>query len=697
MSVFVIVSAGVLSMLSQIVFIRRFLSVFSGNELDIGITLSIWFVTVGAGSLLGSRIHRRDLLAWSFVALGLLLQPSLGALSFVRPLSARAFGEVLPLSVTVGGTLAILFPVCLVIGAQFPLALQHFGGSASRLYGLEGFGAFIGGLLFTFALSGRVDSLTLVSFLASFSMLVAVVLFRLPIVAWPVILVPLALLRVPAWIGEVGPEGVRVVATAESRYGEIKAFMMGGQYNVYFSGKYLFSYPDPQSEELRSHLPMTLLPQVDRVLVLGGSPAVLRELLKYPAARIDFVESAPELIGLSWGLLGDSDRRILTDSRLTVISSDAGAFIKRQGPETYDLVIYNLPDPSTANINRFYTEERFREIKRLLRKGGVVVLSLQKASGYMGRRVRMLNGSVYVAMAKVFAFPGVSSEEYGILYGSDSPVDSAPGTLEERFLSRHVVTDSFRPYVLRDAFDPLKVAMVQGRVAKVDSSNTDRRPVAYFYSLFVWAEIQGSDLLTAVLGHGRALIVLVGVLFVLGSMLVWRKARVAYFSLSTIGFSSMAFEMVIILSYQAQFGYVYEMIGVISALFMAGIAVGAISFRGISAETGRFRVIELIAMLMMAVFIVALRTELAYYAFSALNGLFCGAGFSWATQYLRKCEVRGAPGKLYAADLGGSFLGAIVTSIFSVPLIGIPNSVLFLVLVRAISLIALFSVPRETA
>lgn len=684
-------------MLVQIVFLRGFLSVFSGNELDIGITLSVWFIAVAAGSLLGARMLSRRLLAWSFVALGFLLQPSLGLVSLVRPLSSREFGEVVPLGLTVAWTLAVLAPVCLVIGAQFPLAVRYFGGSASRVYGLEGVGAFIGGLLFTFALAGRVDALTLIAFLAAFSLLVAAVLLRMPLPSWLVIALPLIFLSLPAWIGEGLPEGVKLAARAESRYGEIMVLTAGSQSNVYCSGQFLFAYPDAQSDELKSHLPMTLHPSADRVLILGGSPAVPRELLKYPLSKIDFVESDPELMKVSWGLLGDADRRTLSDSRLAIVASDAGRFVKRQVPQAYDLVIYNLPDPSTANINRFYTEQFFREVKALLREEGIVVLSLQRASGYVGRRVQMLNGSIYGALGRVFAFTGVSSEEYGILYGSDSRVVADPGTLEARFASRRLTTDSFRSYVLHDAFDPVRSAVVEKRLEGIASSNTDVRPVAYLYSLLVWAEIQGSDFLETVLARGDVLVFSVAFLCVLASVLLWGKAKVAYFSFATVGFASMAFAMVLILSYQAQFGYVYEMIGLLSALFMAGIALGAVAFRRVGTPLVRFRLLEFLAMLVMGVFLGALRTEYAYYVFSALNGIVCGAGFSAASQFLRGCGDADAPGRLYAVDLGGSFLGAILTAVMSVPLIGISNTVLFVVLIKAISLIALFSVHHETA
>jgi hypothetical protein len=43
--------------LLQITVLRLLLSTFSGNELDIGITLSFWLIYVGLGSYMGRKIR----------------------------------------------------------------------------------------------------------------------------------------------------------------------------------------------------------------------------------------------------------------------------------------------------------------------------------------------------------------------------------------------------------------------------------------------------------------------------------------------------------------------------------------------------------------------------------------------------------------------------------------------------------------
>ena len=44
------------------------------------------------------------------------------------------------------------------------------------------------------------------------------------------------------------------------------------------------------------------------------------------------------------------------DPRVTVAFEDGRAFLERTD-KTYDAILLNLPEPATAQINRFYTRE----------------------------------------------------------------------------------------------------------------------------------------------------------------------------------------------------------------------------------------------------------------------------------------------------------------------------------------------------
>jgi hypothetical protein len=82
---------GFTALLMQVTVIRRLLTVFSGNELEIGITLSVWLSVVGLGSFAGSRIRQH---AFSPLSRHRASCPAHGLfISLIRPLFVPTFGK----------------------------------------------------------------------------------------------------------------------------------------------------------------------------------------------------------------------------------------------------------------------------------------------------------------------------------------------------------------------------------------------------------------------------------------------------------------------------------------------------------------------------------------------------------------------------------------------------------------------------
>src|SRR4030042_5072485 len=149
-SFMLIIVMGFASILVQITVLRLLLATFSGNELDIGITLSFWLTWVGIGSYMGRKIRFKHAFAFSFIIVALLLQPTVFAIKAVRPVLSLEPGEAVSFVSTVLSTAVTLFPLCFVLGLQFPLAVAYAGqgdriptgsDNAGKVYGLESLGA----------------------------------------------------------------------------------------------------------------------------------------------------------------------------------------------------------------------------------------------------------------------------------------------------------------------------------------------------------------------------------------------------------------------------------------------------------------------------------------------------------------------------------------------------------------------------
>ena len=687
---------GLTSILIQIIALRKLLSVFSGNELDIGLTLSVWLIAVGSGSLSGKRFRFNRAFAGSFLMIAVLSLLTVLFMDLIPRVFRLTPGEIIPLSTIMISTVLSLFPLCFIIGLQFPLAVSYLNGNAPKAYGLEATGACIGGVLFTFLLSGRVEAFVLSAAVGALNVLIAWFLYRKKQVLL-LLALPLVAYFGMDWTSTSLPtKDFKLVYRVESKYGEIKVLRNRGQSNVFASGQYQFSYPDAQTEELKTHLPMSLHASPSRVLVIGGSPAVVREFLKYPLVSLDFVEMDPELIRVSRGILVPEDQEHMHDKRVRLLTTDARKFIRAISPPFYDIVVLNLPEPATGSINRFYTVEFFHEVRAAMKYDGIFCLSLPASFGYISRSMQLANGSIYRSLREVFDQVAVSSEEYGGMFASKSPVDAAPETAEKRFRSRHIDTKNFYPELFRDILDPRKTNLVSARLTAIESANSDRRPAAYLYNVMLWAEVYGGKAMNAVMGMTwRTVVFVCATLILLMTTIFWKQEEAIYYSLFTTGYSGMSLSLVIILAYQAAYGYVYETLGLMTALFMAGAAAGAAVTGGARRPLHWLRALELSAVLLLIAAPLFFQQEVLFYLLSLLCGMMGGMQFASASGFLAGRNAGQPGGSIYAVELFGSFLGALLTAIVFVPVLGIHRTMIVLILLKVSSLIPLFSFGHE--
>jgi len=86
---------------------------------------------------------------------------------------------------------------------------------------------------------------------------------------------------------------------------------------------------------------------------------------------VDYVELDPEIIRLSLQFLPEREKSALRNERVHIFYQDGRAFLK-ETRKRYDMIILNLPEPATAQINRFYTKEFFLEAREKLTEKGVL-------------------------------------------------------------------------------------------------------------------------------------------------------------------------------------------------------------------------------------------------------------------------------------------------------------------------------------
>jgi spermidine synthase len=677
---------GITSMLLQITVLRLLLSTFSGNELDIGITLSFWLVYVGLGSYIGRKIKFRHAFALSFVIIAILSLPTAFSIKAIRTILSLEPGEAVSFSSTIFSTAITLFPMCLIIGLQFPLAGSFSGGrnAAARVYGLEALGAFIGGTIYTFLISSRVNSFELCLLLSLVNVSIAIAISRKKLISTFFIIPFIFYFGFHGFASTLPWHGLEISQHVESKYGEITVIKVRDQSSIYTNGHLMLTYPDSQTEEMNTHLSISLHPSPSDILIIGGSPGILRESLKYPLNSIEFIELDPKIVEIALNLLTKDDRESLQDRRIKIIIEDGRRFIKGLNKPAYDLIILNLPQPSTAGINRFYTTDFFKEVKNALKKDGIIVISIPQSTGYIGKRMQTACGSIYNSLKSVFRYVEVTAQEYGGLFASDSVIDTDPIILETRFVKRNISAQHFNQYIFRDAFSPFNVDYVKKRLGEVKLVNTDLLPSAYLYNLMLWADIHGGKILHSLLRiNGWNLLLFTIIILASISFISWGKKKpVIYFSIFTTGFSGMSFVLAIILAYQSLYGYIYEMIGALSATFMIGLWTGTFLTRTAKESLKILFTLELITIILAIIAPLFFVSESLFYLLVFLFGTITGCQFSSANLSMGDPD---AGGKLYAVDLIGSFSGALIPSLVIIPLFGISNTLLLIAVIKAFS------------
>lgn len=752
---------GFTALVVQVLLMRELMVAWRGNEMSFGVTLSVWLGLTGLGGIaFGARRRARDVTRAVFsrwlLMVGALAPVALLVARLARPAAGVHPGEIVGIGPLALAALAALAPFTLAAGYLFALAVSAVareGGARGRaigeVYVLEALGAVVGGLSMSFVLLPRLTPVQIAGLTtAADAAAVLLIASTLPPVRGaahrPRALLASALVALVCALALSGPPGAalegRTVRLAwrdlgftsqtNSVYGRIVTTAAGTQKSVYESGVLVASAPDRLAAEEAVHLPMLEHPAPVRVLLLGGGlgGAVL-EILKHPTVEaVDYVELDPELPRAARAAFGTDIAGGLDDPRVALHFADARFYVKRVRSR-YDVIIVNVPDPTTAQLNRFYTVEFFREANAILTPGGVVGVTLTSAENYVSAELADVLACIRTSVSEVFptvtVIPG--SPTHFIAGGTPGFVTRDPAVLSARIEARQLDTAYVRDYYLMDRLSALRVEAIDGAIARSRAPvNTDLAPWGYYLSLVVWnRELAGlSGLLSAAPRYltlpNAALAALLIVVLLAGPAVspgrarrVFRRNVVA--AIFVVGATEISIEIAALLAFQSLYGYVYSRMAVIVAAFMAGLAVGgalggraaragasAGAFTGLQAGIALVPVLLGLAILAIAglppdrlevwaswfPLIVVASAILAGMQFPLAGKLYLGEAHGSAPGG-RGREAGTAGGRLYGADLLGSAVGATAAAVLVLPIMGIVGTTVALFTLNVAVLISL--------
>jgi spermidine synthase len=683
-----LLALGTSSISVQLVMIREVMSSFSGNELIIGLVLGVWLLFTGLGSALGVPLAKRArperALFLGHILIALIPFGQVAAIRGLPLLWVR--GEMLGLTPAITSSALILIPYCLIGGAMLPLAGALLGGkqTTSKVYIVDTIGDIVGGLLFSllfvYALS-HWDSLVVVGLLNLFA---AAIMISYPF--FPVlVLLGLGILAArPLDMSTLSWRfpGQDVVFHKNTPFAQLTISRTGRQLNVLQDAIPLFSSGNLEMEAV-AHLPLCQVGQGANILLIGGGIfGTIMEMAKHQPRQIDYVELDSAILDLD-KLIGPS----LCQPFIRVHVGDGRLFIKKT-PTTYDAVIVDLPDPENTQLNRFYTQEFFEEVKSILTPKGVLSFTLVGAENYLEDKGLAVNRSVYSALETTFnhvlVFPGITN--YYLASNAPLTMDIA-AVLAKRKISTKRLVD----YDLASMADPSRIDLLRRLLTEEDSSpNRDLSPRAFGHLLDLWLKKSGSP---------RMFLYVMFALILMFAVLACRK-DVLRFTILTSGYAGMAFELSLILLFQVIYGYVYLRICGFITLFMIGSGLGAFVSGKIKKKPfwqmlfcdGALIVLAALACVGSLAGI-RLKTEgwLFSIQYVIIPSLIFLAAFAAGCQFSavsRMARGTGAEitGRLYLVDLAGAACGTILTGLLFLPRIGIVGVLISVLVLKGLSL-----------
>lgn len=722
----VFVAMGFSAMISQVVLLRELVLFFIGNELTLGIILAFWLLWTAVGSgLIGHLIkfskHPITLLIISQLLLVVLLPLTVIFIRLSKLIFSIPIGEISSPVFILIVPLLTLAPICIIVGFLYTLGCQLLSltkqrqdsSVPGRVFLFEAIGSGIAGFIASVMLFRFLENFQIVTIICIVNLTVAFFILIMIKQNLSLLLIPLAAILLATMIiflprlddySNKKMWGVLQLIQSETTiYGNIAVTGLGESVSFYENGVLMFTNPDLMAAEESVHFALLEHPNPQKVLLIGGDAAgSLPQILYHPGMKkVDFVRLDPASIRLAQQFL-PSMTELLKDKRIKIWYKDGRLFLK-QVKTKYDVIIVNLPDPQTALINRFYTLEFYKSAKKHLTKNGILSFSLTSSENVLSDEQAVLLNCLYQTMAHTFkdmvVIPGNSIHFIGCL--ATHVLTNDPQVLVQRIKKRNLPTVYVREYYVPFRMTPDRMKYVFERVTQSPAQiiNRDFHPIGYFYNIILWLTYFNVDLkiLLKFLEQWNIVLIIALIIVIVGLPIIWSffSARrqhntrpIILLAIMTIGFSAISLEVLIILGFQAIYGYAYYQLALIMSGFMIGLMLGSWhSLRAIRVMKPGFKkfiffqliltcypLLTLAALIVLSKIILpAMVVQILFLLLISGIGFIGGYQFPLANHLIfhRQERIERVGGRLYAADLSGSVIGALVTSTLLVPILGL--------------------------
>lgn len=680
--------------------VREWLALLYGNELTIGIVMAVWMILTAAGSLAaykecsGTGNDRKILHA-------LLLLNFLPLLSIAWMYLLRL--NWIPVGVLTGGdhiflmSILALFPFCFFSGYLFVVLVVFLRERLQRpvtglVYSYESFGSVLGGLVFNVLLIYFLTVTQILVVLFLVNMVILLILgFQTASRRWYGFAIML-MIAIPAlylstdWDilrRKVLLPGQNIIYDRETPYGILTVTEQEEQKNYYENHQWVYSSGEIQRVEETVHFVMVQHPHPQRILIItAGLIDLIEELIKYNPQSIDYTCINP------WWL---KDAPVIplsfAERRIRLIHEEPRQFLRRSTAK-YDVIIMDVPEPATAALNRYFTVEFVQQLKNISDEQTVVMVVLSSSADYLSEEKRKTHSAIYQTFASGYHYARIFPGERDYLLLSDQPLSVK---ITDRIKERKIPTRIVNAYYIQDDWLEQRSATIHASLEAPSEINRDFKPLAYLQVIRLWLSSVGYSGWLA----GLIVLLIIAILIRFGNPYGW--------SMMIIGMSGVSAEILLLIIFQILFANIYYLIGILVAIFMAGLALGSRfqKDRGWSRRKymylqGILAVGIFLAFGFIQLFSSALTSVVTLYLVPCLSlfliAFISGMLFQGAT-ILDTGTTRQNASRLYGLDMAGAGIGTIGVTVLMFPVFGLPvtSVVLASINLMGIGIIALFT------
>lgn len=656
---------GFSSIFIQTYLLRETIFVSGGNELTIAFFFFFWFFGIFFGSIFGKNFKGSEK---SFI-LFLSFFPFFSFLNYIIVFLLNFI-----FSIPVGGEPSFLRGILssfgfsffngFYIGFLFPLSIL-FQRNLPKVFFFESAGSFFSGCILT---------LFLLKFLSPFKALLFLSIILLSFSSKKIkflLLIPLLILNFEGIFNKIRYKTIGIIGKVQreiqSPYQNIIISSLKETSSIYLNGKFSSQYPSGEAIDLRYYPFFSIPEKIENILIYGFPMGNEENLSKLRIKNIEIIESDPYLI------------KLIEKNKDYYKEKDLRDYLDNKN-KSFDLIIIDMPPPSSLLSSRFCTIQFFKILKKSLRENGFFVLYLNFPQDFWGNEMEKYSSSIYNSLKSVFVNVkiGISQNPFFLSSNSNFSLEKSLKRGEKLFEN----IKDFSPSILSYFFPDEKTRYFEEKIRNEKKSLIkDEKPFNYLNILRLKSKMEEDNFIYKLFSIPKIYLSLL----ILIPLIYLKKNLRVYFSVFSNGSIGIGLYLILSFLYQVKYGILYSRVGLLTSLFMLGLAFSSLLAKFLFNKNMKIWLIDFLFIIYLSsLFLVNTFPQLLFFAFFFLAGLFSGIPFTFIG--LLKGGGQVASAQMEAQDHLGASIGALISGTIFIPLFGIYITILLFILIKFYSI-----------